>query len=119
MSNVIGLSDYHEANLRKLAAYLKGPELKAAFDMSTYCSDDSWSSNRCGSVGCAVGHAPFCGIRKTQGDLTWGEYSERVFGLEFDSAEWAWCFGPSGGAGCPPSWPADSTGWMSATRCGR
>ena len=94
MSNVIGLNEEHEANLRKLAAYLRQPKLMAEFDMSAF--DSHHSSQRrnlttCGSIGCAVGHGPYAGIQKYMGE-EWGRYSERVFGLVVSNPNWMWCF---------------------------
>jgi len=93
MSNVIGLSDEHEANLRKLAAYLRQPELRAAFHMALFCEHGlgGLGAEDCGSVGCAIGHGPYAGIPKRL-DEDWDEYSERVFGISFPSMEWGWCF---------------------------
>lgn len=91
--NAIGLSDYHEGNLRRLAAYLRGP-LRAKFDMEWYGDADTVNLDllptTCVTVGCAVGHAPFAGVEKlrTEG---WPEYSKRVFGLTSED-QWAWCF---------------------------
>ncbi len=97
MANVIGLSEYHEKNLRKLAAYLLSGELMAEFHMDAY---DDWEEDQserinCGSIGCAVGHAPFAGIHKHTNE-DWYEYNVRVFGLgDFNtklSDAWDWCF---------------------------
>ena len=60
------------SNLEKLKNYLLGP-LQADFDMGTYDGMDD-----CGSVGCAVGHGPYAGIKKTEN--SWGRYADRVFG---------------------------------------
>jgi len=94
--NVIGLSDKHEANLRKLAAYLLvAGNLKAKFTMGTFSDmkEPDTEATDCGAVGCAVGHGPYAGIEKLPGE-DWSFYSDRVFGLddiEFE-AEWEWCF---------------------------
>lgn len=69
MSNVIRLSDYHEANLRTLATYLLSDNMKAHFSMEFYgdIQDiDRRSAIHCGSVGCAIGHAPVCWHQKTE-----------------------------------------------------
>jgi hypothetical protein len=33
---------------------------------------------RCGTVGCAIGHGPYAGIKKRRNE-TWTRYAERVF----------------------------------------
>ncbi len=90
--NAIGLSDWHEGNLRRLAAYLRGP-LRARFDMGTFAAEgwDNAEAYKCGSVGCAIGHGPHAGIPKVRG-VTWETYSVNVFGLEYVSKMWNWCF---------------------------
>jgi hypothetical protein len=94
MANVIGLSQEHEDNLRKLADYLLAPNLKAAFDMRNFTDNKSCKPAsdeiECGSVGCAVGHGPYAGIPKLLGER-WSEYSDRVFGL-LAIEKWEWCF---------------------------
>lgn len=84
----------NKTNLKKLAKYLKG-ELKSDFNMIRFQSGSTHSNARrrktCGAIGCAVGHGPYAGIPKSPKE-TWGQYSERVFGLEIDSPEWYWCF---------------------------
>lgn len=75
----------NKENLLKLATYLEGP-LKAAFDMAWF--DDgkgnpmalSTSRTECGTVGCAVGHAPYAGIKKNL-EETWVHFSLRAFGI--------------------------------------
>lgn len=114
MSNVIGLSEEHEANLRKLAAYLKGGELAARFDMSKY--SDLRHADHCGAVGCAVGHGPFAGIEKRPSE-DWSGYSRRVFGFCQGTGDnyGDWCFGAAwdttdntpGGAAARIEWLLD------------
>lgn len=94
MANVIGLSAYHEDNLRKLAAYLLSGELKAKFDMDQFTGhsfDIESEATTCGSVGCAIGHGPDAGIPKATNE-TWYEYAERVFGVDDDNFLYSWCF---------------------------
>lgn len=67
----------NKENLLKLADYLEGP-LKAAFDMSLY--SDGLSDTVCGSVGCALGHAPYAGINKLETE-EWLSFSFRVFDI--------------------------------------
>ncbi len=94
--NVIGLSDYHEKNLRTLARYLLKyvPRSGVRFHMMDYAEEGHAYSTDCGSVGCAVGHGPFAGIEKfkTEG---WYDYSSRVFGLITLGGDTMhnWCFG--------------------------
>lgn len=89
MANVIGLSQEHEDNLRKLAKYLLAGELKAKFDMGIYCGSSDRNAD-CGTMGCAIGHGPFSGIDKLN-DEGWTDYADRVFGCEHVDV-WTWCF---------------------------
>lgn len=93
MANVIGLSAYHEENLRKLAAYLLSGNLKAEFDMSIYSSNDKPGEHEtdCGSVGCAKGHGPHAGIPKLENER-WSQYALRAFGLDIKTSLWDWVF---------------------------
>lgn len=95
MANIIELSQEHEDNLRKLAAYLLAGELKVEFNMRDFTDRarkflPQKEATECGSIGCAVGHGPFAGIPKTK-EETWFEYSYPVFGL-FNDNYWEWCF---------------------------
>lgn len=77
-------------NLLKLVKYLEQPKLDAKFNMVCYGDETiTTSSTDCGSVGCAVGHGPYAGIRKFKSE-DWYQYSRRVFGLNYN--EWIWCF---------------------------
>ncbi|KAA2242848.1 hypothetical protein F0L74_09985 [Chitinophaga agrisoli] len=94
MSNVIGLSAYHEENLRKLAAHLLPGNLETDFDMAFYTSysrsiEDS--AIDCGTAGCAKGHGPSAGIPKFHYE-TWNDYGLRVFGMKVKTLEWEWVF---------------------------
>lgn len=110
--NVIGLSEEHEANLRKLAAYLRQPTLPAAFDMNRYCGDTNHFAMDCGCVGCAIGHGPYAGIPKRRGE-DWTEYSYRVFGISFPSMEWMCCFSSAWAyVDNTPDGAADRIEWM-------
>lgn len=79
-------------NLLKLATYLMSGDLKADFDMDRF--DDRHTEpavkKTCGTVGCAVGHGPYAGIRKYATE-SWMEYSNRAFKLS--DSEWYFCFG--------------------------
>ena len=103
MANVIGLSQYHENNLRQLAAYLLSGELKADFTMAIFTikAFSLYGEVDCGSAGCAVGHGPYAGIEKRLGE-GWLGYSLRVFGA-------AWYEGHTRFY----EWAFDS-GWVSA-----
>lgn len=83
-------------NLRKLAMYLLG-KLKAAFTMDAFTESDNHGMGaekliECGSIGCALGHAPYAGIRKKRSE-NWWEYGQRCFvsGTNSDPV-WNWCF---------------------------
>lgn len=111
MGNIIGLSVFHEGNLRTLAAYLAQPALKAAFNMAIFGSHPARGNTYCGSVGCAVGHGPYAGIDKMPEEV-WGQYTQRVFGFLGEGLHdyrWYWCFGAE--------WaPVDNTPYGAATR---
>lgn len=71
-------------NLLKLAAYLFDVEnLKARFDMWKYCDHflTQECSTNCGSVGCAIGHGPYAGVKK-YGREDFAEYCQRVFKID-------------------------------------
>jgi len=75
-------------NLLKLANYLEG-DIKVEFNMGIYSDNDWTPSSNCGSIGCAIGHSPYAGIKK-QILERWVKYSDRVFELPIN--EWKWCF---------------------------
>lgn len=83
MANVVGLSESHESNLRKLAAYLLAlPATYRGFSMSYYRVKTA-----CGTVACAVGHGPkSLGIEpnlREASDMAdvWHRYAEEMFGV--------------------------------------
>jgi len=105
-------------NLIILAEYLYNlkPDY-SHFDMGTYFSGDYYEGlaysdelefdysefnrelHKCGTVACALGHAPsladkFPEFKPKLGE-DWEEYSDRVFGLDDyeNTDEWEWCFG--------------------------
>lgn len=82
------------ANLEKLATYLESDNLKAEFDMDVYCEDGHFhGSDNCGSIGCAIGHGPYAGIKKSETEA-FLVYSRRVFGLDHNLfGDWVHCFG--------------------------
>lgn len=93
------MNNEHGVNLSKLKSYLKKGELKARFNMAVF-SEIGRSGQiftDCGSVGCAVGHGPYAGIKKKP-EENWNEYTERVFGfrvlqaISAISSPWSWCF---------------------------
>ena len=61
------------------------------FDMETYSNFGKGTERdtECNTVGCAVGHAPFYGIKKRYNE-DWSDYSHRT--LIETGSEWAWCF---------------------------
>lgn len=77
-------------NLKKLADYLLGGKLKAAFNMEYY-AEHNGSSTECGSLGCAIGHGPYTGLYKLLAE-SWEGYAGRVFNIYSSSPEWEWCF---------------------------
>ena len=85
-------------NLQKLATYLAyAPAPKGVkFDMSNFTDlpyAREFAEVKCGTAGCAVGWAPFAGIKKRIGE-SWLTYSERVL-IDYHSHInfWEWCFG--------------------------
>lgn len=97
MSNVLGIDEKHEANLRKLAAYLwllpnSAFSKEHRFDMRMFAEGDDAEQEfqtTCGSVGCAVGHGPYAGIPKKSAE-DWFSYQRRVFGA--GSGQWVTFF---------------------------
>jgi hypothetical protein len=81
-------------NLQKLATYLAYGELPkdVRFDMEFF-TNGSQLAPTCGTAGCAVGFAPFAGIKKKKNE-TFREYCNRTLidGDEW-SVTWIWCFG--------------------------
>jgi hypothetical protein len=90
----IELSEFQRSNLKKLADYLLAGKLKARFDMELF-SDMEFCGTYCGTVGCALGHGPYAGIEKIDGE-GWMKYSYRCFIDERESDHlnyaWKWCF---------------------------
>lgn len=91
MANVIGLSEYHEKNLRQLAAYLLSGELKSEFNMGQFCDSGELYVSHCGTAGCAAGHGPYAGIPKRPTE-DWYDYMLRVFGVRTDEELYDWTF---------------------------
>ena len=106
-----------KGNLLKLAEHLKTKVTKRQFDMEMYRKkrkfffkkvDTAYKVDRsdCGSIGCALGWAPFVeGLESQTEDLHYNreygcwcvhfdKYCERVFGLYIFHPEWEWCFSP-------------------------
>lgn len=87
---------FQKDNLYKLGTALStwtwSPDVK--FNMKNYATgeDDEPGLTECGSVGCAVGHGPYCGIQKFSSE-DWGEYCFRVFGIDGDTQEFKYLFG--------------------------
>lgn len=125
-------------NLRALAKFLREVVQPAQFDMKNFGGPKgdmftTWQPYQirekhkgCGTVACAIGHAPFLFPGKP--DETWTGYSFRVFGLREFSEAWSWIFSadwervdntPAGAAaridylldkGLPDDWEAQSVG---------
>lgn len=77
------LTKYQAKNLIKLRNYLSG-EIRGALNMRFYCEKEAngysgSDDTDCGTVGCAVGHGPYAGIKKRKSE-GWKKYEERVFG---------------------------------------
>ena len=87
-------------NLILLADYLKQlPDDYDHFRMDLYSTlgySPSEVEAHCGTVGCALGHAPLVeGLPNAHKYLSWSHYVFDVFGLTWTSGEWHWCFAPS------------------------
>ncbi len=78
------LSEEQRSNLLTLAKYLLSKKKKPAeFNMKHFneyqmVGKDGWAATECGSVGCAVGHGPYAGIRKSS-EENWVDYADRSF----------------------------------------
>ncbi len=81
----MSLTTFHRYNLNVLLPYLgKMDGAKVKFDMNCFSEADSLvNAMTCGSVGCAVGVAPYAGIVKSEHE-TWVEYAYRCFGAQHD-----------------------------------
>jgi len=101
-SKPIELPEEYRQNLLKLADYLSKFQetIERRFDMSSFDRSRSPHSTQpvCGSVGCAIGHGPYAGIPKLDGE-SWIVYWQRVFMSpeHFDCSDdgtdpWSWCF---------------------------
>lgn len=95
----------NKKNLLKLADFLEGVEPEK-FDMRNYRAASRKDTagvpyngrDNCGTVGCALGWAPFAINKEPESDnesVFWDKYSRVHFGLEEESAEWSWCFSPT------------------------
>lgn len=84
------LSARNMRNLRTLSAYLKTLPVNAVqFDMAQFSIQDD--SSPCGTIACALGHAPAAGIGENkQGG--WTRYSMDHFGLWVLDGAWSWFF---------------------------
>ena len=97
----------NKGNLSKLADYLETEVKQKQFDMDLYRSDevgrmcDFRSYHDCGTVGCALGWAPFVeGLEPIDQEfdddhymgvsLIFASYQRRVFDLS--TIAWEWCF---------------------------
>lgn len=88
-------------NLQKLATFLAYGELpkEVKFNMARFCmkdgailDDEEITRPFCGTSACAVGFAPFAGIRKFKKE-SFFDFSCRAFiDNEERDEEWEWCF---------------------------
>jgi len=88
-------------NLKDLRDYLSGDLHEGSeFDMQRFSEEngDRDAATECGSVGCAIGHGPYAGIRKYE-EETWQEYSVRAFSADWrlpapqdEKYQYAWMF---------------------------
>ena len=94
----------HRKNLETLKRYLANYDAKSApaeFTMSVFASFPNTSvytvaelidaATDCGTAGCALGHGPHAGIKKSAKE-DWWKYSKRAYGIGSESIEWAWLF---------------------------
>jgi len=72
------------ANCERLAVHLSLGVTSLAFDMRTYCRNDTElldpANHECGTSACAVGLGPSLGIAVPAGCTDWGDYAEEAFG---------------------------------------
>lgn len=96
-------------NLQILANGLLAADIRGVqFDMSVFDENgDRWNANEitasdcihlskmateCGTVGCALGWAPFFGLKKNVGE-SWQRFGNRsLIDVEIHPEEWRWCF---------------------------
>lgn len=87
----ITLSKFQWNNLQKLHDYLVDNKKKVTphFNMSVYAETVEGQAielkhgkmlNKCGTIGCLVGHGPVAGIPAYAKDGDWSFYANRVFG---------------------------------------
>ncbi len=95
----------NEANLILLGQYHYQHVTDAEFDMRHYRQQGDfvvnfWGASNCGTVGCALGHAPLVPGLKVEpkdfsgaGCLDFDKYCERVFGFSaYNEPKWHWLF---------------------------
>lgn len=93
-SNLDKMTKTQKKNLKKLGTMLRGYTFHdVEFDMSVYDDGigDGFRKYDCGTVGCAVGHGPYCGIPKELIE-TWEEYAERSFGIAYTTNDFEYLF---------------------------
>ena len=80
-------------NLQKLATFLAYGDLPkdVGFTMVKFAENVTRFAPACGTAGCAVGFAPFAGIKKRT-DEDFAQYSYRALININDSPSWNWCF---------------------------
>lgn len=86
------LTKFQWSNLQKLYDYLVAnkKKVKPHFNMSVFLQTennqhpspvDGKQVEKCGAVGCLIGHGVAAGIPTYPKDRGWFEYAERVFGI--------------------------------------
>ena len=87
-------------NLRLLQAHIKDKVTDKQFNMISYRNSTFYSKDNCGTVGCAMGWAPFVKGLETlesdfhaDGSLNYGIYHNRIFKADTDDL-WSFLFCP-------------------------
>lgn len=89
----LGITEQQRVNLFKLAYYLTKEKKKAQFDMINWADREHTilSAQDCGTVGCAVGHGPYAGVKKKP-DTGWSRYCQESFGFKWTSIVFIFLF---------------------------
>jgi len=90
----------NQENLRILGEYLISlPNDYDGFDMGDYCKNPNKEyvlprKSECGTVACALGHAPRAGIkpRSAAAKENWEYFCDEALDIPFYSDEGLWCF---------------------------
>ena len=86
-------------NMKIAIAFLNNLPTSEKFSLDTYMSDGSdayeyKNINECGTSACVIGWTPSMPGMPTPRLESWDDYSEKVYGIGFDSKAWCWCFAP-------------------------